>query len=104
MKKATVELSTSRCNFLWASWWINRILSLSSCQKKDTYQMYEIGLLFHVSHGNGHKGQTSNLSSAEDNFCLATASGFLNLKCGEVFYKNASRWSGMTCMRGPELY
>jgi len=46
---------------------------------------------FHVSHRNGPKGQTSNLSSAEDSFCLALASGFLNLKSSAVLYNNANR-------------
>lgn len=36
MKKATGELSTLWCNFLCASWWLNRTLSLSSCEKKNS--------------------------------------------------------------------
>jgi hypothetical protein len=88
MKKAAVELSTLWCDFLWASWWINRIFSLSSYKKKAFIKCMKFD--FHVSHGNGPKGQTSSLLSAEDNFCLASASGFLNLKSNAVLYKNAN--------------
>ena len=44
-----------------------------------------------AGHGNGHKGTTSNLSSSEDNFRLASASGFLNLKNNALPSKTADR-------------